>query len=46
MRADGIEGSVIEAVGWLKTYFDAPKGALPEQMIAFMLTLKRGSAVK
>ena len=46
MRVDGIEGSVIKAIVWLKTYFDGPKGALPEQMIAFMLTLKRASAVK
>jgi len=56
MRAEGIGGSVIEGIGWLKTYIDGPRDALPEQdgvrdqtqrpWISFMLTLKRRSAVK
>ena len=46
MRADAIGGLVIEEIGWLATHIDCPRGALLEQMIAFMLTLKRRSAVK
>ena len=45
MRADGIEGSAIEDIGWLETYFDGPR-VLLEQMDCFHAHLEKATCRK